>query len=175
MSIANSRLQLTGILAVALCGSTPAFAQRLPLIAECTVRRIVDGDTVVCTRGRTSIVVRLLGIDAPERGQRPYGAQATQFLQTLLPAGSVVILDRDVRERDRYGRLLAYLWTDSATMVNEDLLRAGLAVVDIQPPNVKYADGLRSAAREAREARTGLWATPAFECLPTDFRKKKCR
>ena len=163
------------LVVVASGASAPAAAQRLPLIAECKIQRIVDGDTVECARGRTRIMVRLLGIDAPERNQGPYGKQATQFLETTIPPGSMVLLDRDVRERDRYGRLLAYLWTDSATMVNEDMLRAGLAVVDIQPPNVKYADELRAAARAAREAQVGLWATPAFTCLPVDFRRKKCR
>jgi micrococcal nuclease len=151
-----------------------AGAQGAHSPAACTVRRIIDGDTFECTLEATRVTVRLLGLDAPERGQGPYGAQATRFLARALPVGSSVRLDLDVRERDRYGRLLAYVWTAAGAMVNEALLRAGYAVVDIRPPNVKYADTLRAAARAAREGSAGLWATPAFSCPPAAFRRRGC-
>lgn len=141
---------------------------------ECTVERVIDGDTFTCARGSTLVTVRLLGIDAPELAQRPWGRQSSAHLARLLPRRSVVRLDLDVRERDRYGRVLAYAWSDSG-MVNERMLRAGLAVVYVQPPNVKYADDLRAAARAARAEGSGLWSTPAFDCTPADYRQRRCR
>lgn len=140
----------------------------------CKVRRVIDGDTIECVLHARHVSIRLLGIDAPELRQKPFGPQARAFLQRLLPIDATVTLDLDVRATDRYGRLLAYVWNDGTIMVNEALLRAGFAVVDIQPPNVKYADVLRAAAAAARAARVGLWATSAFECTPADFRRKRC-
>lgn len=140
----------------------------------CKVRRVIDGDTIECVLNAKRVSIRLLGIDAPELRQKPFGPQAKAFLQRLLPVDASVTLDIDVRATDRYGRLLAYVWNDGTIMVNEELLRAGFAVVDIQPPNVKYAEVLRAAAAAARAAQIGLWATSAFECSPADFRRKKC-
>ena len=60
-------------------------------------------------------------------------------------------------------------------MANETLLLAGYAVVAVYPPNVKYVERLRAAAAAAREARRGLWATPAFECTPAEFRRGRCK
>ena len=164
------------VAALAITAFTPitAIAQPAAPLPGCTIRRVIDGDTFVCSADSTRVTVRLLGVDAPERGQRPYGQEATRFLQRTLPPGTVVRIERDVRERDRYGRLLAWVWTGDEGMLNEALLRAGLAVVDIQPPNVRHAERLRDAARAAREAGTGLWATPAFSCRPADYRRKRC-
>ena len=120
-------------------------------------------------------MIRLLGVDAPELRQKPFGGQAKDFLAHLLPARDSIMLDMDVRETDRYGRLLAYAWNDSAVMINEELLRAGLALVDIQQPNVKYAEELRAAADTARRRKVGLWATNGFDCAPANFRHKKCQ
>lgn len=141
---------------------------------DCTVRRIIDGDTIECVVGRSPLSVRLLGIDAPEMRQGEYGRPAREHLAKLLAVGSLARLELDVRETDRYGRVLAYVWNDSEAMVNESMLRAGLAVVDIRPPNVRYAELLRRAAAEARAKGSGLWGTPAFDCTPADFRRKRC-
>jgi micrococcal nuclease len=144
-------------------------------IPTCKVARIIDGDTFECSLRGKRESIRLLGIDAPEMSQRPFGERAKSALARLMPVRGAVVLDLDVRERDRYGRVLAYVWNDSASMVNEELLREGFALVDIQSPNVKYAEELRAAAQSARERNAGLWATTGFECSPSDFRRKKCK
>jgi micrococcal nuclease len=59
-------------------------------------------------------------------------------------------------------------------MVNEELLRAGVAVVSVYPPNVKYVDRFRAVSDSAQEARVGLWSGSAFECLPADSRAGRC-
>ncbi|MBI3391975.1 MAG: thermonuclease family protein [Nitrospirae bacterium] len=116
-----------------------------------TVRRIYDGDTVLLSDGRK---VRYLGINAPEWGQ-PYSAKS-RALNEQLVKGSRVRLELDRRERDRYGRTLAYVWKDG-TMVNERLVREGLAHVWVIPPNFKHYDRLLAAQRDARAAGRGIW------------------
>lgn len=145
--------------------------QRPPSSEEpCVVSRVVDGDTFYCRDGRK---VRLTGVDSPERGQRPLGGEARQALLQLLPPGTVVVLQRDVVLTDRYGRVLAYVWT-GPTMVNEAMVRNGWAVLYTVPPNVKYAERLEQAQKEARARGAGLWSKSGFECLPSDFRRKRC-
>jgi micrococcal nuclease len=137
----------------------------------CVVARIVDGDTLTCDDG---VRIRLLLIDAPELSQGPWGATARDALTALAPRGTALRLEFDVQLRDRYGRTLAYLWLDDGRMVNEELLRAGVAVVSVYPPNVRHVERLRAAVVEAQEAGTGLGSTPAFECSPADHRARRC-
>jgi micrococcal nuclease len=139
--------------------------------ARCTVERIIDGDTIQCREhGR----VRLLLIDTPELSQRPWGQYARAALAAMLPVGSTALLEFDVQPRDRYGRILSYVYGSDSRMVNEVLVRAGYALVAVVPPNVKHVDRLRRAAAAARAAGRGLWSTPAFECAPADHRRGRC-
>ncbi len=138
----------------------------------CTVSRIVDGDTLRCEEGNER--VRLLLIDTPELSQRPYGQEASQLLEEILPPGTRVQLELDVQARDRYGRLLAYLYHPDGRMANLELARAGYAVLSVYPPNVRHVESIREAVAEARAARRGLWSGPAFECLPADHRAGRC-
>jgi micrococcal nuclease len=139
--------------------------------ATCVVQRVTDGDTLVCERNQR---VRLLQIDTPELSQTPFGGQARAALLELAPVGSRLRVELDVRHRDQYGRTLAFLWTADGRMINEEMLRRGMAVVLVYPPNVKYVDELRAASKAARDERVGLWATAAFECSPRDYRAGRC-
>lgn len=144
-----------------------AQAARIP----CTVERIVDGDTLVCSdAGR----VRLLLIDTPELDQGPFGEVAKLALEQLLPVGVKVELETDVQLRDSYDRLLAYLILPDGRMANEALLDMGVAVVAVYPPNVRHVDRFRGVVEVARAGRRGLWAIGAFECLPSDHRAGRC-
>jgi micrococcal nuclease len=135
--------------------------------------KVVDGDTVdVALDGRTERV-RLLGIDTPEsvKPDTPvqcFGNEATTRLAALLPRDTPVRLVRDVEERDRFGRLLAYVYRQPDDLfVNLDLVRGGYAQVLTFPPNVAHAAELERAAREARSSSRGLWgACPAASSLP---------
>lgn len=147
-------------------------ADARPLEGTCTVRRVIDGDTVECAEGAERI--RLLLIDAPEMDQGDYGLRSKALLETLLPAGTDAAVEVDIQERDRYGRVLAYLYAPDGTMVNEELARAGYAVVSVYPPNVRYVERMRAAQVAAREGRRGLWSGSAFECLPADHRRGRC-
>lgn len=137
---------------------------------SCTIHRISDGDSFRCTDGRR---VRLIGIDSPELQQRPFGPQARQALLVLLPLGATVRLETDASQMDRYGRELAYVWTGN-TLVNEAMVRNGWAVIYTVPPNVKYAERLARAQKEARTHGAGLWSKRGFDCLPIDYRQGRC-
>jgi micrococcal nuclease len=142
----------------------------------CEVERVVDGDTFVCRPGLSGAPgerVRLLLIDTPELAQAPFGAAARDAALALMPPGTRVRLDFDVSERDRFGRLLAYVWIDSV-MVNRELVRRGMAVVAVFPPDVRERDMLRAASDSARAERRGLWSGSAFDCAPADYRAGRC-
>ncbi len=112
-------------------------------------------------------------MDTPELSQEPYGDLATEALAVLAPAGSTVELELDVEPRDRYGRLLAYVWAQGL-LVNWALVRQGWAVVLTYPPNVQYVDSFTAAQQRAREDRVGLWGVDGFDCLPADRRRGRC-
>ncbi len=131
------------------------------------VVKIVDGDTAVLSGGRQ---VRYIGIDTPETRRRragaweevnePFSAEACRANEELV-LGRPVRLEYDVERRDTYGRLLAYLWvgeTGQEVMVQEELLRRGLALLYTFPPNVKHVDRFKAAQDEARRAKKGLWS-----------------
>jgi micrococcal nuclease len=120
----------------------------------------VDGDTVHVRIGDRIEKVRYIGVNTPEihhprKGEEPGGRRALAVNRQLL-LGKRVRLELDVQHRDRYGRLLAYVWVGE-TMVNAELVRLGYAQVMTVPPNVRYQDLFLKLQREAREAGRGLW------------------
>ena len=158
---------VTALLVLGACGgdgaSNASATPRDPGVA--TVVEIVDGDTVrVRFPGRSrSESVRLIGIDTPEThgpgGLREcFGAEASARTSTLLPEGEVVRLERDVEARDRYARLLAYVYRKrDGLFVNLALARDGFAAPLSVPPNIAHAAELTAATSAARDAGAGLW------------------
>lgn len=148
-----------------------AEKQTLVEVDQVKVIKVVDGDTIdVSFKGRTERV-RLIGIDTPETVKpntpvEPYGKEASNFTKTKL-TGKTVFIEIDVGERDKYGRLLAYIWIDEplntsdeeirAKLFNAQLLIDGYAQLLTIPPNVKYVDQFTIYQKEAREASRGLW------------------
>jgi micrococcal nuclease len=122
------------------------------------VMRVVDGDTVVLRSAGRS---RLIGVDTPEvfGGQECFGRQASAFAKRVLRPGLRVRVERDVEERDRYGRTLVYLRLPDGRSFNELLVADGYAVPLTIPPNVRHAERFRALARRARERRAGLWSS----------------
>jgi len=117
--------------------------------------------------------VRLIGIDTPEKDQGKWGSKARLFTK-YATRGSKVYLERDVQARDKYKRLLAYVWIEtkkgSLVMLNEWLLREGLAELFTFPPNVKYVDRLKDSYMEARENKAGMWGEGGLEMSPSRYR-----
>ncbi len=134
---------------------------------EATLVLVVDGDTIRVRVDGREHPVRYIGIDTPETlpGQppEPYGLAATDANRRLVQEGSLV-LERDISETDRFGRLLRYVWVvDDAgtyTLVNRELLLDGFAQVTTHPPDVRYVDEFLAAERQARAAERGLWGEP---------------
>ncbi len=126
--------------------------------------RVVDGDTVVVRIGGKEERVRLIGIDTPESvdPRSPvecFGQEASAHATGLLPPGTVVDLVRDVEGRDRYDRLLAYVYrVEDGEFINLRLVEDGYAAVATYPPNVAHTAELVAAAAKAREEGRGLWA-----------------
>lgn len=157
------RLLLLATLAVALdaCGGTGA--QGPP--DQGRVTKITDGDTIrVQLNDGPEEKVRLIGIDTPEvhgRGglRECFGKEASAEMARLLPVGSTVRLEIDAEPRDRYGRLLAYVYrTEDDLHVNLEMAREGFAAPLTIPPNVAFSDAFVKAAAEARDADRGLWS-----------------
>ena len=124
------------------------------------VVRVVDGDTIHVRIDAGVEKVRYIGVNTPEvhhptKGEEPGGREAAEVNRRLIE-GKTVRLELDVQERDRYGRLLAYVWVGDV-MVNAELVRLGYAQVMTVPPNVRYQQLFLKLQREAREAGRGLW------------------
>ncbi len=146
---------------VLLCASAPASATEPAL--DGTVVRVVDGDTIHVKIGARVEKVRYIGVNTPElhhpkRGEEPGGREALE-LNRQLTAGKRARLELDVQQRDRYRRLLAYVWVGDV-MVNADLVRRGYAQVMTVPPNVRYQELFLKLQRDARQAGRGLWRRP---------------
>jgi endonuclease YncB( thermonuclease family) len=113
-------------------------------------------------------------IDAPELSQGRYGYEAREKLEDIMPVGTSVRVETDVRPRDTYKRLLGYIYLANGRMVNEEMARSGYVTALVYPPNVKYVERIRAAVREAQKAKRGLWATNFFDCSPRDYRAGRC-
>jgi micrococcal nuclease len=126
------------------------------------VTRVVDGDTVHVRLGGREETVRYIGIDTPEsvKPGTPVQcyAEAASARNRRLVAGRDVTLRTDAESRDRYGRLLAYVYRrGDGLFVNAELVREGFATILSIPPNVAHAAELLALERSARRARRGLW------------------
>jgi len=139
---------------------TPVASQSDPAVVQ--VVRVIDGDTIqVCCIARKREKVRYIGINTPEtkhptKGVEYYGQEAAEANRKLVE-DKTVILTFDVEQRDRYGRLLAYVFLEDGTFVNAWLVEHGFAQVMTVPPNVKHQDLFLKLQREARETGRGLW------------------
>lgn len=172
------------LVALVLAASTflatlPALAQDtpprgIPRSAErATVRAVVDGDTIrVTLAGGAKDTVRLIGIDTPET-KAPgepvgcYGPEASDRLAQLLPAGREVWLESDETDRDRYDRLLRYVWVAKSDggryLVNEVMVRDGYGLAYRFPPDEARLERIEAAQERASAAGRGLWsACPDF-------------
>jgi len=149
-----------------------AMPHKLPADAEkMIVHKVVDGDTVQLTyadddRNRY-YVTRIVGINAPEsvKPNSPvecYGPEASKRLKELLPIGAVMYAERDVTDKDQYGRRLRHLWildadTNEAFLVSEILVRGGYADARQYRPDELFDGELSDAEKDAQHDKVGLW------------------
>ncbi len=144
-----------------LPGLARADACRMPAgLNEVKVERVVDGDTLRLSDGRS---VRLIGLNTPEKAGRgrpaePFAVEATRHLERLVAAsGQRVRLLPGEEPRDRYGRILAHAFGRDGRSWEAEQLRAGLGLAIAVAPNTARLDCLLDAEEQARRARRGLW------------------
>lgn len=136
------------------------------------VTKVHDGDTVSVIINNNEERVRLIGIDAPEMGQGQWGRKAKRKLQEIIrKSDKTVRIELDVDERDKYGRVLAYLWTKDMNMINEELVKSGYAFLYTIPPNVRYVERLKRAQEIASSKGIGIWSERGLNERPSDYRK----
>lgn len=169
-----------------------AFAQEYQIIGELQgpfdVTYVYDGDTIQVAGEK----VRLLSIDTPESSwnkrtespsEIPLGERAKEITEQL--SRNQVYLEIGIAERDRYGRVLAWVYYRDPSgqfvkggarynMINYELVRRGWADVFIIPPNVRYESIFEKAIAEARKSRLGMWADSIQSLVPTSPVKIKC-
>lgn len=132
-------------------------------LLEAKVLRVVDGDTMKVSIDGKKETIRLLLVDTPESVKpdlpepQPFAIEASNFAKKMLTDKDVQI-ELGISERDKYGRLLCYLYVDGK-MFNETLLEQGFArVAYVFAPNVKYVDEFRTIQDKARKRGLGIWS-----------------
>ncbi len=150
--LAARRLARPALVALALLAALPgaAAAQR--------VRQVIDGDTITVSGVG---VVRLLGVDAPEktggyRQSEPFGDAATSFMKRLVE-GQIVRLEYDGAAKDQYNRTLAYVFLPDGRLANVEIIKAGFAET-YRRFEYKRKPDFFAAEREAKDAKRGMWA-----------------
>jgi len=128
-----------------------------------TLKGVVDGDTIEIAIGGKTERVRLIGINTPEtkhptKGVECYGPEASAYTEQLLPKGTKLRVERDVEARDKYGRLLLYVYiANSNVFVNMDLVMNGYARPMVFEPNTAHKADFAQAATQAELRNVGLW------------------
>lgn len=157
------------VLSLALLGPPAQAGSALP---EARIVEVNDGDTVVIRMDGRTYRTRLIGIDAPEMGQEPWGRDAKKHLRELVnESGGMVRVEMDVTKYDKYDRLLAYLWLDDKTLINELMLKDGYAVLFTIQPNSKHADRLKKAQYAAQQSCSGIWGPEGLTERPIEYKK----
>jgi micrococcal nuclease len=183
---------LAGVIALDRCGGIglrEAIKSRTMMGADgrkyhrksFTVINIVDGDTVdidIADGKYKQTRIRLLGVDTPETkddrvGLMYYGPEATEFVRGVaLDTKVTVLLDTVSDQRDRYGRLLAYVLLDSERVLNEEIIRKGFGYADLRFAHSDF-DQYENVMDEAIEAEAGLWKDAKREHLPKWLVRKR--
>ena len=115
--------------------------------------------------------VRLIGINAPDLRQMPWGPQARNKLAELI-GDRPVLLEFDVEKQDRFQRQLGYIWREKE-LINEQLVKQGYALAVARSPNTKYDRRLANAQEWARIMGVGIWNPEnPMRLTPTEFRRQ---
>jgi micrococcal nuclease len=129
---------------------------------QAKVVRVIDGDTVKILLNGSEETIRFLLVDTPEthhpkKPVEPFGPEAAKFTTNLL-TGKTVELESDIGSmRDKYGRLLLYVFLDGKS-VQEMLLERGLARVAYIHTQIKYLDEFRKVQKHAQQKGLGIWS-----------------
>lgn len=135
--------------------ATPPITPAL-ILEKRLVKYVIDGDTIILSDNSK---VRYIGINSPEmekNGKIECFAQNAKNFNRQLVENQIVSLEKDVSDKDKYGRLLRYVYLDG-TLINEILVSQGFAKADNIVPDTKYASIFKQVEQEARQDNRGLW------------------
>jgi micrococcal nuclease len=144
--------------------------------ARVTVARVVSGQSLevlgIEAQPNLTSPVRLIGLDAPDIRQTPWGEDAKQLLESLIGgANQAVNLEFDLETKDKFNRTLAYVWKDKQ-LLNEEIVKQGYALFVARSPNRKYDQRLEHAQQWARIMGKGIWNTDKpMRMTPGEFRR----
>ncbi|AFY46271.1 micrococcal nuclease-like nuclease [Nostoc sp. PCC 7524] len=143
---------------------------------EVRVARVVSGQTleVVGMAEQPNLIsqVRLVGVDAPDLRQYPWGEQSKELLEKLVgDLTKPVKLEFDIEAKDKIGRTLAYVWKDNQ-LLNEQVIKQGYALFVERSPNQKHNQRLERAQQWARIMGKGIWnPEKPMRQTPAEFRR----
>lgn len=143
------------------------------------VHRVIDGDTIdldVPDGENKQTRVRLWGVDTPETKARGkpvayFGPEATTFTEEMVAGETVRIELESESTRGKFGRLLAFVYTDDNKMLNEELLKTGMAYFDHRWRH-RFYFGFREIESRARKNKLGLWEQARLEEMPGHVRQR---
>ncbi|KGP71602.1 thermonuclease family protein [Pontibacillus yanchengensis] len=133
---------------------------------QAKVVKVIDGDTITIKMNGKKDTVRMLLIDTPETNHpsqpvQPFGPEATSYAKKTMNKKEIS-LELGTTKRDKYNRLLAYVYVDG-TMYNKKVVAKGLARVGyVYPPNDKYVEKLREAEKKAQSQQKGIWSINGY-------------
>ncbi len=164
-SVLAALVALSACDALGITEATTTTVSATPgLEPNAVVDYVIDGDTIDVIIAGKEERIRLIGIDTPET-KKPnspiecFGPEATAFTESLLPVGTPVRIERDIVNRDDYGRLLGYVYrADDGIFVNYEVMRQGFGQPLSIGPNDLFAQLFTDAARAAEADDAGLWA-----------------
>lgn len=154
-----------------LFGTTLQSASASTMLVPVVVAKETDGDTVhVAMPNGQDETIRMLLIDTPEDVKpgtpvEPFSLQAAAFARKELPVGKHIFIEegKPGHTRDKYGRLLAFVYVKKTDMYNEDVVKRGLArVAYIYPPNTQHLSVLKQDQAYAERHHLGIWTIPGY-------------
>lgn len=163
---------------IAFCGLillTGCQKAIIPQGSIAKVQQVVSGQTIEAIDPQNSSAliarVRLIGVEAPDVQQRPWGEQAKKWLEETI-GSKPVLLESDVELKDQYDRQLAYVWQDGV-LLNEKLIKEGYALFQSRSLNIKYDQRLERAQEYARIMGLGIWnPEKPMRLTPSEFRDR---
>lgn len=131
------------------------------------IGKVHDGDTLKLTDGRK---LRIIGLNTPEHARdekpaEPYAMQATQTLKQLIDNQHRIKLRYGAEKRDHYGRLLSHVFLNDGRNITELMLKKGMGLALVIPPNLWNKDCYQQAEQTAQQAQTGLWQHPRYQAI----------
>lgn len=145
-------------------------SKTMPQGMQVKVARVLSGQTLEVEQTAKPMQVRLVGIDAPDLQQQPWGGEAKQRLEAMI-IGKTVLLEFDTQQKDAFGRHLAYVW-HNGVLLNEQLVKEGYVLWKARSPNYKYDQRLENAGAWAKLMGQGIWNPDRpMRQTPAEFRK----